>query len=139
MKFLLCRVVTTTLCVVGIIAKSECENQQRSALKGSEGEWIPKCTESGDFKDLQCKEDGSECKCVRPDGTHIKEFSPKIKACACHVHLDKVRAKAGRMVGVYKPQCEEDGTYKRTQCNGSIGSCWCVDERGRKTNKTTDC
>ncbi|CAL1286061.1 unnamed protein product [Larinioides sclopetarius] len=137
MKFLLCFLVVTALCIAATLAKSECEKQRKRALKAKE-KWVPECTESGEFKPLQCKQDGSECKCMRPDGTHIKEFSSKIKSCACHAHLDRVRAKFGRMVGVYKPQCEEDGTYKRTQCHGSIGSCWCVDEKGQKTNKT-DC
>ena len=37
------------------------------------------------------------------------------------------------LVGAYSPQCNEDGSWKRLQCNGSIGYCWCVDCEGEKT------
>ena len=32
--------------------------------------------------------------------------------------------------GEYVPQCEEDGSFATTQCLGSTGECWCVDEYG---------
>ena len=28
--------------------------------------------------------------------------------------------------GAYAPQCEQDGSYKRKQCYGSTGYCWCA-------------
>ncbi|GFU73479.1 hypothetical protein TNCV_137651 [Trichonephila clavipes] len=40
------------------------------------------------------------------------------------------------LVGNYHPQCEKDGTYKRTQCHGGMGYCWCVDENGKKINNS---
>ena len=33
-------------------------------------------------------------------------------------------------LGEFVPQCEEDGSYASTQCWGSTGECWCVDEYG---------
>ena len=36
------------------------------------------------------------------------------------------------LVGVYIPQCEEDGSYSSKQCHGSTGYCWCVDGEGNK-------
>ena len=39
------------------------------------------------------------------------------------------------LVGAYSPQCNEDGSWKRLQCHGSIGDCWCVDNEGEKTRE----
>jgi len=43
--------------------------------------------------------------------------------------LDAV-ANATGLIGEFVPQCEEDGSYSPTQCWGSTGYCWCVDENG---------
>jgi len=42
-----------------------------------------------------------------------------------------------RLVGVYHPQCEEDGTYASKQCHGSTGFCWCVDDQGQSLGNPT--
>ena len=34
------------------------------------------------------------------------------------------------LIGEFVPQCEEDGSFASTQCWGSTGYCWCVDEYG---------
>ena len=39
-----------------------------------------------------------------------------------------------RLVGVYHPQCDEDGSYKAKQCHGSTGFCWCVNDQGQRMN-----
>ena len=39
------------------------------------------------------------------------------------------------LVGAYSPQCNEDGSWKRLQCHGSIGYCGCVDSEGEKTRE----
>lgn len=40
------------------------------------------------------------------------------------------------LVGAYSPQCNEDGTWVKLQCHGSIGYCWCVDSNtGEKTRE----
>ena len=34
------------------------------------------------------------------------------------------------MIGATIPQCDDKtGKYKVRQCSGSVGSCWCVDEK----------
>ncbi|KAG1691663.1 Equistatin [Nymphon striatum] len=41
------------------------------------------------------------------------------------------------LLGVFMPQCEQDGTYKSKQCWASTGECCCVDTNGvRITNYT---
>lgn len=39
-------------------------------------------------------------------------------------------------VGRFIPQCEQDGAYSQTQCWGSTGSCWCVDNEGVEVTGT---
>lgn len=38
--------------------------------------------------------------------------------------------------GMFVPQCREDGGYKASQCHGSTGFCWCVDEYGNELTDT---
>ncbi|XP_065056519.1 agrin-like isoform X1 [Rhopilema esculentum] len=42
------------------------------------------------------------------------------------------------MPGAFVPQCEEDGSYKKVQCHGSTGFCWCVDWNGVKKEGTEE-
>lgn len=32
--------------------------------------------------------------------------------------------------GIYIPSCDEDGYYRKVQCNQNRGECWCVDQHG---------
>ena len=41
------------------------------------------------------------------------------------------------MIGSFVVSCEEDGSFKKRQCHGSTGYCWCVDEKtGEKIQGT---
>ncbi|CAG2104233.1 unnamed protein product [Medioppia subpectinata] len=46
-------------------------------------------------------------------------------------------------IGAYVPQCAPDGGYAKTQCHGSTGHCWCVNDVGaqvgQKTRGTVTC
>lgn len=33
-------------------------------------------------------------------------------------------------LGTYIPSCDEDGYYRKVQCDQSRGECWCVDLHG---------
>ncbi len=39
--------------------------------------------------------------------------------------------------GAFMPQCKENGDFEETQCHGSTGYCWCVDELGNKIEGTS--
>lgn len=34
------------------------------------------------------------------------------------------------LAGIYIPSCDEDGYYRKVQCDQSRGECWCVDQHG---------
>ena len=50
---------------------------------------------------------------------------------------EQVQANEAGLIGEFVPQCEEDGSYASTQCWGSTGECWCVDEYGIEIPGTT--
>jgi hypothetical protein len=39
-------------------------------------------------------------------------------------------------VGRFVPECEVSGSYKRIQCWGSVGFCWCVNDNGTEVAGT---
>jgi len=41
------------------------------------------------------------------------------------------------LIGSYRPQCEDDGTWVPKQCWGSVGTCWCVDVEGNRVTEQT--
>ncbi|XP_006872070.1 PREDICTED: nidogen-1 [Chrysochloris asiatica] len=41
-----------------------------------------------------------------------------------------------RPPGLFVPECDEYGHYRPTQCHGSTGHCWCVDQDGRELEGT---
>ena len=47
-----------------------------------------------------------------------------------------IEGKKRPLLGAFIPQCNEDGSYKKVQCHGSTGYCWCVDESGTKRKGT---
>nr|AFP57557.1 hypothetical protein [Latrodectus hesperus] len=139
MKFIASVLALSAICLAGALAATDCqEHRERELKSNSKVKLIPKCTEEGDYEALQCFEGSPFCMCWRPDGSHITDPSLKLKTCSCIAHRDRVSQT--HLIGNYKPQCEQDGSYSRTQCHGGMGYCWCVDEHGQKVNKDlNDC
>ena len=50
---------------------------------------------------------------------------------------EQEQANATGLIGEFVPQCEEDGSFASTQCSGSTGYCWCVDEYGVEISGTS--
>nr|KAF6425798.1 SPARC (osteonectin), cwcv and kazal like domains proteoglycan 2 [Molossus molossus] len=64
----------------------------------------------------------------------------------CLVELERVQIQeaAKKKPGAFIPSCDEDGYYRKTQCDQSSGDCWCVDQlglelTGTRTNGSPDC
>ena len=41
------------------------------------------------------------------------------------------------LIGSYRPQCQDDGSWLPKQCWGSVGACWCVDSQGNRITEDT--
>ncbi|KAM6956703.1 testican-2 [Aplochiton taeniatus] len=50
----------------------------------------------------------------------------------CLAELERIQVQEGdkRKFGLFVPSCDEDGLYRKLQCDK--GECWCVDQRGRE-------
>ncbi|XP_016323289.1 testican-2-like isoform X2 [Sinocyclocheilus anshuiensis] len=50
----------------------------------------------------------------------------------CLAELERIQVQEGakKKSDTYIPSCDEDGFYRRLQCDKSRGECWCVDQRG---------
>lgn len=107
------------------------------------GRYRPQCDDNGDFKVQQCWGSTGYCWCVEPsNGTKlssIEPFRPWEKNVSCNVELQKIQGHhcaatregllaAKPLVGQVIPSCNDNGDYESTQCSGSTGYCWCVNE-----------
>ena len=50
---------------------------------------------------------------------------------ACHKEVASA-ANGPKLIGAFVPKYEDDGSYKKIQCHGSTGYCWCVNDKGVK-------
>ncbi|XP_063047537.1 testican-2 [Engraulis encrasicolus] len=50
----------------------------------------------------------------------------------CLEELQRIQMQEGakRKPGAFVPSCDEDGYYRKLQCDESSGECWCVDQHG---------
>ncbi|XP_039598116.1 nidogen-2 [Polypterus senegalus] len=139
--------------------KTACE-QHRDNLqaelnqRGSQpivGAYIPQCDEEGNYRPLQCHGSTGYCWCVDSRGQELPGTRtppgstlsvcvvpvPSRPKTACEHHRDSLQSElsprgARPSLGMYIPQCDENGNYRPLQCHGSTGYCWCVDSRGQE-------
>ncbi|XP_078697741.1 basement membrane-specific heparan sulfate proteoglycan core protein-like isoform X14 [Branchiostoma floridae x Branchiostoma belcheri] len=105
------------------------------------GAYIPQCEEDGSFKTTQCHGSTGYCYCAHPtDGTLYEETGRRSweegEEHDCNIYWQTAggeKTKCQTLVettepipGAYIPQCEEDGSFKTTQCHGSTGYCYCA-------------
>uniref|UniRef100_A0A224X890 Putative ctenitoxin-like protein n=1 Tax=Megacormus gertschi TaxID=1843536 RepID=A0A224X890_9SCOR len=131
-------VILSIVYVVYAREKSECEvHREREQKNTALGRLIPECEENGDYKGLQCHGGTRYCQCWDKEGHPITAPSMNVKACECHREKKVAEDKSKGMVGAFIPTCEDNGHYSKMQCWGSTGTCWCVDETGKKTSEPT--
>ncbi|XP_063733649.1 nidogen-2 isoform X2 [Eleginops maclovinus] len=114
------------------------------------GAYVPQCDDSGQYISLQCHGSTGHCWCVDSRGQEragtrtspgapptdcAKPDEPEHPKTHCEHHRDSVQTTSPEgypVVGAYVPQCDDNGQYTSSQCHGSSGHCWCVDERGQE-------
>jgi hypothetical protein len=112
---------------------------------GGMGCFRTRCEDDGSFAPKQTL--GSSCWCVDEQGT---KFEDTVQHCslftydcvarrsqtACEAKRAQDTAACGNRLGCFITQCEEDGSFSPKQTHGSIGGCWCVDDKGAEINGT---
>ncbi|KAK7475626.1 hypothetical protein BaRGS_00033119 [Batillaria attramentaria] len=103
-------------------ALTPCE-QLREASKHLMGNFVPKCTDSGDYDSRQCRghPGTGTCWCADLGGREIpgKNLPP------CVFQL--VKHSRSRQLGSFRPVCTLTGEFESKQCMGSM--CFCVDKK----------
>ncbi|XP_017559058.1 testican-2 [Pygocentrus nattereri] len=54
--------------------------------------------------------------------------------CLAEIERIQVQEASKKKPGVYIPSCDEDGYYKKLQCDQSRAECWCVDPHGNEVS-----
>ncbi|XP_067311913.1 nidogen-2 isoform X1 [Pseudorasbora parva] len=127
--------------------KTQCE-QHRDSLQSGDvplvGAFVPECDEEGQYRRQQCHGSTGHCWCVdsrgqERAGTRTPPGTPRINCdepvrpkTQCEQHRDSLQNGDVPLVGAFVPECDEEGQYRRQQCHGSTGHCWCVDSRGQE-------
>ncbi|XP_056882958.1 nidogen-2 isoform X17 [Takifugu flavidus] len=133
--------------------KTLCEDhRERTQTRGSDtypvlGSYVPQCDANGQYLPQQCHSSTGRCWCVDSNGqeragTRTPPGAPTVDCdrperpkTHCQHHRDSVQTTSPEgypILGVYRPQCDDNGEYTPEQCHGSTGHCWCVDSNGRE-------
>ncbi|NIG60349.1 testican [Pontoporia blainvillei] len=64
--------------------------------------------------------------------------------CLAELERIQIQEAAKKKPGVFIPSCDEDGYYRKMQCDQSSSDCWCVDQlglelTGTRTHGSPDC
>ncbi|CAG5946420.1 unnamed protein product [Menidia menidia] len=131
---------------------------QCSCLPGYEGDGrmcndVDECQQDRCHRDALCHNtQGSfSCRCregFRGDGFQCNPESSEPEMTPCELHRQRAQAAIPTSSGFfsfflprpavepYVPQCDAHGAYEPTQCQRSIGQCWCVDASGQEIPNT---
>ncbi|XP_066454208.1 saxiphilin-like isoform X2 [Eleutherodactylus coqui] len=126
--------------------KLPCLKERQEALGGGHpvpGAFVPDCDERGNYNPKQCHGSTGYCWCVNEKGQKIvgTETPPGQPSPTCEEEPKKLPCLKERqealgggqpLIGAFVPDCDERGNYNPKQCHGSIGYCWCVNEKGQK-------
>ncbi|PFX15746.1 Equistatin [Stylophora pistillata] len=125
---------------------SPCQIQRRQALGPRSvptvGMYVPECKADGGFEVVQCHMTTGYCWCVDEYGTEVKGSKVKGrprcgKGKLCKKKYNEILASFPETpLGLFVPQCLDDGRYRALQCHVSTGFCWCVDDFGNELTET---
>ncbi|XP_023669382.2 thyroglobulin [Paramormyrops kingsleyae] len=115
-------------------------SQSGSCERDSSTAYIPTCTDSGLYQEVQCQ--AQECWCVDSHGTEVpgSRSSGRRPRCPSQCERERetaLRVRANQSAGsqLFVPKCESDGSFVVRQCSG--GNCFCVDSSGGKRGAVT--
>lgn len=125
---------TATPCQKLSNVQQEHLNKQEFPLLGF---WTVSCLPDGSFDPSQCHPSTGHCWCVDKFGTEIlgsrslpgaprMPCDKKPPKCSERKSMLDKESENFMLIGMFSPECEEDGSYKSKQCWGSTGQCWCV-------------
>ncbi|KAJ8365984.1 hypothetical protein SKAU_G00148150 [Synaphobranchus kaupii] len=118
-----------------------------SCLPGFEGDGracrdIDECQPGRCHKDAVCYNTQGSFNCQCRPGFHGDGFRCSSEREKTHCERQRDSALASSSVfgprgsrtnlGVFVPSCDAHGNYEPTQCQGSLGQCWCVDRNGKE-------
>ncbi|XP_040586580.1 thyroglobulin isoform X2 [Mesocricetus auratus] len=118
-----------------------CELQREKAFL-KQDEYVPQCSEDGNFRTVQCQNDGRSCWCVNVDGREVPGSRQlgRPKACLsfCQLHRQRILLSSyiNSTDAPYLPQCQGSGDYAPVQCDLWQAQCWCVDTEGMEVYGT---
>ncbi|KAM8953515.1 nidogen-1 [Pelodytes ibericus] len=73
-------------------------------------------------------------------GNGVECFPGELEKTKCQLHQESILGfispRGPRPVGLFVPQCDDNGNYSPRQCHASSGYCWCVDKDGNELNGT---
>uniref|UniRef100_A0A3B3QGU0 Thyroglobulin n=1 Tax=Paramormyrops kingsleyae TaxID=1676925 RepID=A0A3B3QGU0_9TELE len=115
-------------------------SQSGSCERDPSTAYIPTCTDSGLYQEVQCQ--AQECWCVDSHGTEVpgSRSSGRRPRCPSQCERERetaLRVRADQSAGsqLFVPKCESDGSFVVRQCSG--GNCFCVDSSGGKRGAVT--
>ncbi|ERE63014.1 neuroligin-3 isoform 2 [Cricetulus griseus] len=118
-----------------------CELQREKAFLKQAG-YVPQCSEDGNFRTVQCQNDGRSCWCVDVDGREVPGSRQlgRPTACLsfCQLHRQQILLSSyiNSTDAPYLPQCQDSGDYAPVQCGLGQVQCWCVDTEGMEVYGT---
>ncbi|XP_064202382.1 thyroglobulin [Anguilla rostrata] len=114
-------------------------SQPGACQRDSAALYVPQCTETGQYQQVQCQ--GTECWCVDSRGVEVLGSRSKGRRPRCLSQCESeremaVKVRAGLSAGsqVFIPKCEEDGSFAPLQCSGK--DCFCMDREGGRHDAT---
>ncbi|KAL4616898.1 thyroglobulin [Arapaima gigas] len=126
---------------LGLLFQSMFQSFQSGTCKqDSKVLYVPRCTDSGQYQEVQCQ--GPVCWCVNSRGLEVAGTRSVTQMPRCPTQCEREREgavmlKASMSAGseLFIPKCEADGTFASLQCSGK--NCFCMDSKGGKGSVIT--
>ncbi|XP_055953037.1 U24-ctenitoxin-Pn1a-like [Argiope bruennichi] len=113
--FILLLVTTAAIITEAVRTQSDCQihrNREMKSMAPLPMRLIPNCDKNGDYLPMQCFQNSKFCRCYSKDGDLLTPPSTKLKSCDCIAKKNEMQKKNLSRSSI--PQCNTDGTYKKS-------------------------